>query len=61
VATGGKRDCSETPNQAESVATGCDPLPLDLDGKEGIDYAMPDQRAAGAQTGARRLKGLQIS
>src|SRR5713226_6826395 len=38
-------------NQAKTVATGCDQLPWDLDGKEGVDGSSPSEG----------LKSLQIS
>jgi hypothetical protein len=30
-------------NQAKTVATGCDQLPWDLDGKEGVDGSSPSE------------------
>src|SRR6266545_8115555 len=33
-------------NQAKSVAMGCDPLPLNLDGKEGVDGSSPSEGSA---------------
>jgi hypothetical protein len=44
---------AKTPNQAKSVAMGCDPLPLNLDGKEGVDGSSPSEGSAKApHTGA---------
>jgi hypothetical protein len=34
---------AKTQNQAKSVAVGCDPLPLNLDGKEGVDGSSPSE------------------
>jgi hypothetical protein len=39
---------AKTPNQAKSVAMGCDPLPLNLDGKEGVDGSSPSEGSAKA-------------
>jgi hypothetical protein len=46
-ATGGNRWQMETlrkrRKQAKTVAVGCDPLPLNLDGKEGVDGSSPSE------------------
>jgi hypothetical protein len=34
--------------QAKTVAMGCDPLPLNLDGKEGVDGSSPSEGSAKA-------------
>ena len=45
-------------NQAKTVATGCDQLPWDLDGKEGVDGSSPSEGSAKApQTGAFSFAG----
>jgi hypothetical protein len=47
VATSGNRWQIGRPrkrrNQAKTVATGCDQLPWDLDGKEGVDGSSPSE------------------
>jgi len=42
----------ETADHAKTVATGCDQLPWDLDGKEGVDGWSPSEGSA---------KALQVS
>jgi hypothetical protein len=52
VATGGKAWQTATPRkrleQAKTVATGCDQLPRNLDGKEGVDGSSPSEGSAKA-------------
>jgi hypothetical protein len=65
VATGGNRSQIARPrkrlNQAKTVAADCDQLPFEAHGKEGVDCAVHDLGATGAQTDAPRLKALQIN
>jgi hypothetical protein len=37
------RKTPERRNQAKTVTTGCDQLPWDLDGKEGVDGSSPSE------------------
>jgi hypothetical protein len=49
-------------NQAKSVAMGCDPLPLNLDGKEGVDGSSPSEGfAVQPATGAFLLSALALA
>jgi hypothetical protein len=62
VAISGKScTAAKAQKQAKTVAVGCDQLPRAAHGKEGVDCAVHDLRTTGAQTGARRLKALQIN
>jgi hypothetical protein len=49
---------AKTPNQATSVATGCYPLPLNLDGKEGVDGSSPSEGSAEAAANHRFSHGV---
>jgi hypothetical protein len=57
VATGGNRSqmarAQKPRNEAKTVAVGCDPLPREVHGKEGVDGSSPSEGSAKApQTGA---------
>ncbi len=47
-------------NQAKTVATGCDQLPWDLHGKEGVDGSSPSEGSAGFRMVAW-VAGLQVA
>jgi hypothetical protein len=50
VATGGNRSQIARPrkrlNQAKTVAAGCDQLPFEAHGKEGVDGSSPEEASA---------------
>ena len=56
-ATSGNRrqmpEARNRPRQAKTVATGCDQLPLKLDGKEGVDGSSPSEGSAKAPESGR--------